>query len=171
MLENLFLTYGMKNVITIIISLIIGIYIIYVLYLLSLDKLVKTVRTENEITFIHRAWVWTQLIPFWINIAYIVYNTKMTSAIRALEKDLKLEKNTIKYPYIILYIAATLNVIMYSNMDQISKISIAFLVIVLATISFILMIIYWIKIALTSRQILKLKKEYENNEEKEIENN
>ncbi|MFV7789572.1 hypothetical protein ACNO6Z_01830 [Aliarcobacter lanthieri] len=76
------------------------IFIVIIFYLLSLDKLVKLIRDKNNsITIIHRAWVWTQFIPIWSVVAIIVYHIiKMLEATKALELELNLPKNTIKYP-------------------------------------------------------------------------
>ncbi|WP_418184921.1 hypothetical protein ACNSOS_08255 [Aliarcobacter vitoriensis] len=121
------------------------IFIVIIFYLLSLDKLAKLIRDENNsITIIHRAWVWTQLIPIWSVVAIIVYHIKILEATKVLELNLSLPKNTIKYPEIIGWVFAL--AFLYSWIPVIG-----------AIVGCSVWIIYWIRIILTSKQIYNLK--------------
>lgn len=53
---------------------------IVALFLRTLDKATLSIRTDNPATFVHRAWVWTQLIPVWQVIAIIFFHVKMNAA-------------------------------------------------------------------------------------------
>lgn len=76
-------------------------FIVAILFLRSLDKAVLSVRTENPMTHVSRAWVWTQLIPIWNFVAMIVYHVKMTSAATAFNFDKQLPPSQVAYPVVI----------------------------------------------------------------------
>lgn len=72
--------------------------LIFILFLLSMSKMAISIRTENPETYVSRVWVWTQLIPLWGFIAFIVFHIKMQSRSVVFEKDHNLEIKHLGYP-------------------------------------------------------------------------
>lgn len=71
---------------------------IAVFFLRSQDKAALSIRTSNPATVVHRAWVWTQFIPLWNIVAFIVYHIQMKAAVEAYSKDNLQAKDTLLYP-------------------------------------------------------------------------
>lgn len=124
-----------------------AVIVIWVLFMLSLSKLVDVVRTKTlPQTFVSKIWVWTQVIPLWGFIALIVFNIKMDTAVRALETELKLPFKSIAYP-------ATLGWVV------ILGILYTWIPLIGALILLVCMILFWVKVTSTSKQIQALKAE------------
>lgn len=120
-------------------------FLIWLGFMLSLNKLVNVVRTEDlPQTFVSKIWVWTQIIPLWGFVALIVYNIKLDTAVRALETQLKLPFKTIAYPATIGWV-----VILGALYTWIPVVG--------ALVLIISMILFWVKVASTSKQIEALK--------------
>lgn len=120
-------------------------FLIWIGFMLSLNKLVNVVRTDSlPQTYVSKIWVWSQIIPFWGFIALIVYNIKMDTAVRALETELSLPFKSIAYPATIGWIVIL--GVLYTWIPVIG-----------ALILIVCMILFWIKVASTSKQIESLK--------------
>lgn len=119
--------------------------IIWIGFMLSLNKLVNVVRTDSlPQTFVSKVWVWTQIIPIWGFIALVVFNIKADAAVRALETKLDLPFKTISYPATIGWI-----VILGALYVWIP---------IVGTLALIIcMVLYWVKVSATSKQIESLK--------------
>ncbi|MFV0480554.1 MAG: hypothetical protein ACK5LP_01090 [Campylobacteraceae bacterium] len=118
--------------------------VILIFFLLSLSKLSDVVRVENNyVTYVSKAWVWTQLIPVWGFIAMLVYHIKMTEATRAVEKEFDLNFKTIQYPEVLGWFYAL--AFLYAWIP------------VAGFASLVVWIIYWVQVASTSAQIIRLK--------------
>lgn len=114
---------------------------VFVAFLLSLSKLVEEIRDNDLLpTYIHKAWIWTQLIPIWSFIAFLVLNIKLDAAARAIESKHNLSFKYITYPSILGWI-----------------ISLGFFYTWIPIIGFIAfsvcMIMYWVKISATIKQL------------------
>lgn len=70
-------------------------FIVAIFYLLSLAKAAKSIRTNNPVTYVSRVWVWTQLIPLWNLVAFIMYNAKMSAAVAVYNNE---NNTSIVYP-------------------------------------------------------------------------
>ena len=117
---------------------------VYVTFLMSLSKLVDAIRHYDSIeTKIHKAWIWTQLIPLWSFIGLLVLNIKLESASRAIENKCNLSNNDIKYPYILGWLVSL--GFLYSWIPLVGKIAF-----------FIFAVTFWVKVSSTTKQILGL---------------
>lgn len=120
-------------------------FLIWVGFMLSLNNLVNVIRTDGlPQTFVSKIWVWTQIIPIWGFIALIVFNIKADTAVRALESDLKLPFKQIKYPATIGWIVIL--GVLYAWIPVVGTLALI-----------ICMILYWVKVSSTSKQIKELK--------------
>ncbi|BAK72236.1 MAG: hypothetical protein AB7S49_01895 [Arcobacter sp.] len=121
------------------------IFLVWLGFLLSLNKLVNVMRVDGlPQTFISKIWVWSQVIPFWGFIALIVFNIKADTASRALESEFKLPFKEIKYP-------ATIGWIVILGLLY------TWIPILGALVLLVCMILFWIKVSSTSKQIEDLK--------------
>lgn len=117
---------------------------IYVTFLMSLSKLVDSIRIYDSLeTKIHKAWIWTQLIPLWSFIGLLVLNIKLESATRAIENKCNLSNKDIKYPYMLGWLVSL--GFLYTWIPLIGKIAF-----------FVFAVTYWVKISSTTKQILGL---------------
>lgn len=117
---------------------------IYVTFLMSLSKLVDSIRIYDSLeTKIHKAWVWTQLIPLWSIIGLLVLNIKLESATRAIENRCNLSNKDIKYPYMLGWLVSL--GFLYAWIPLVGKI-----------VFFVFAVTYWVKISSTTKQILSL---------------
>ncbi len=117
---------------------------IYVIFLMSLSKLVDSIRIYDSLeTKIHKAWVWTQLIPLWSIIGLLVLNIKLESATRAIENRCNLSNKDIKYPYMLGWLVSL--GFLYAWIPLVGKI-----------VFFVFAVTYWVKISSTTKQILSL---------------
>lgn len=121
------------------------VFLVWLGFLLSLNKLVSVMRVDGlQQTFISKVWVWTQIIPFWGFVALIVFNIKADTAARALEVEFKLPFKEIKYPATIGWIV--IFGVLYSWIPILG-----------ALLFLIFMILFWVKVSSTSKQIELLK--------------
>ena len=137
----------MSDIIGFIFGLSFLIIIIWVLiaYLKNLAKLVDQLRDEDlTSTHIHKAWVWTQLIPAWSFVAQIVLNIKLESAARTFENKHGLSNKTILYPTILGWIIAL--GFLYSWIPGLGSL-----------FFFVCIIMYWVKVSSTIKQIIDIK--------------
>lgn len=130
---------------------------VYVAFLLSLSKLVEEIKDDNLFpTHVHKAWVWTQLIPGWCFIALLVINIKLDVAARALENKHLLHFKYIAYPSVLGWITAL--GFLYSWIPILGIIA-----------YFVCTIMFWVKVSATTKQLQSLKltnfKVYANKEE------
>ncbi len=120
---------------------------IYVAFLKSLSNLVDSIRYYDlQETKIHKAWIWTQLIPIWSFIGLLVLNIKLESAMRGIENKCSLPNKEIKYPYILGWIVSL--AFLYTKIPFVG--GIAF---------FIFAVTFWVKISATTKQIKTLAEE------------
>ena len=118
---------------------------VYVSFLLSLSKLVETIKDDKLFpTQIHKAWVWTQLIPGWCFIALLVINIKLENAARALENKHYLDFKYIAYPSFLGW--ATALSFLYSWIPMLGFIA-----------YMICAIMFWVKVSATTKQLEALK--------------
>lgn len=111
---------------------------------MSLSKLVDSIRIYDSLeTKIHKAWVWTQLIPLWSIIGLLVLNIKLESATRAIENRCNLSNKDIKYPYMLGWLVSL--GFLYAWIPLVGKI-----------VFFVFAVTYWVKISSTTKQILSL---------------
>lgn len=120
-------------------------FLIWIGFLLSLNKLVDVSRIDTlPQTNISKLWVWTQLIPGWGFIALIVLNIKLSTAVRAIESEFNLPFKDIGYPatfgWLVIFGA------LYAWIPIIGAIALV-----------IFMILFWVKISSTSKQLIQLK--------------
>ncbi len=114
---------------------------IYITFLMSLSKLVDSMRFYDSLeTKIHKAWIWTQLIPLWSFIGLLVLNIKLESATRAIENKCNLSNKHIKYPYILGWLVSL--GFLYTWIPLVGKIAF-----------FVLAVTYWVKISSTTKKI------------------
>lgn len=122
-----------------------AIFLIWLGFMLSLNKLVNIIRTDNlPQTFVSKIWVWTQIIPLWGFVALIVYNIKVDTAVRSLETEFNLPFKSITYPATIGWIVIL--GVLYSWIPVIGTI-----------VLLICMILFWVKVVATSKQIEGIK--------------
>lgn len=70
-------------------------FVVALFYLASLAKATKSIRSNNPVTYVSRAWAWTQLIPLWNIVAIVVYNAKMSTAVAVYNSD---NNSSLAYP-------------------------------------------------------------------------
>jgi len=120
-------------------------FLIWIGFLLSLNKLVNIVRVESyPQTQISKIWVWTQVIPLWGFIALIVFNIKADAAVRSIENIYNMPFKSIGYPATIGWIV-------------ILGILYTWIPVVGALVLIICMIMFWLKVVSTSKQISEIK--------------